>query len=148
MKLSNTNAKILLVEANRIIEKYADSDATKIVEKKDFNFMCYPPNCGFSDAEKIELGKLDNNEALKSAWRKLFANNSATVLFHLFNIIDETGDPQGENSAWTGVKMIDLEPNKDLEPAEDFLHDMFFDTYWDWREKRGEKGWKLDTYED
>ena len=110
MKLSNTNAKILLVEANRIIEKYADSDATKIVEKKDFNFMCYPPNCGFSDAEKIELGKLDNNEALKSALRKLFANNSATVLFHLFNIIDETGDPQGENSAWTGVKMKNMIP--------------------------------------
>ena len=26
-------------------------------------------------------------------------------------------------------------------------HDQFFESYWEWRERRPDPGWKLDTYE-
>lgn len=146
MKLSNTNAKTLLLDIHQDIEEYADTLVTNIFDKKDFSFLTYPPNNGLTELEIEELKKLDNNEHLKSALRKVIADNSAGIIFNMLNLFDGTGFPKNDNDDWTGLKVIDEEPNENSEPVDDWLHDKFYETYWDWKKIRGDKNWKLDTH--
>lgn len=144
MELSNINAITLLLDTHQDIEEYADTLATNILDKRDFN-LTYPPNCGLTELEIAELEKLDNNEHLKNALRKIVADNSAGIIFNMLNLFDGTGFPKNDNGDWTGLKVVDEEPNEKDEPVDDFLHDKFFETYWDWMKIRGDKNWKLDT---
>ena len=68
MKLSNKNAMALLLDLNQDIEEFADYSVKSIIEDKNFEFLSYPPNCGFTEPEKAELDKLGNNEHLKNAY--------------------------------------------------------------------------------
>ncbi len=148
MELSNTNINTLLLDTHQDIEEYADTLVTNILEKKEFNFLTYPPNCGLTELEIAELKKLDNNEHLKNALRKVIADNSAGIIFNMLNLFDGTGFPKNDNNDWTGLKVIDEEPNENSEPVDDWLHDKFYETYWDWKKIRGDKTWKLDTHEE
>ncbi|WAC39841.1 hypothetical protein [Pedobacter sp. SL55] len=148
MDLSNNNAKTLLLDTHQDIEEYADTLVTNILDKKDFNFLTYPPNCGLTELEINELKKLDNNEHLRNALRKVIADNSAGIVFNMLNLFDGTGFPKNDNDDWTGLKVIDEEPNENSEPVDDWLHDKFYETYWDWKKIRGDKKWKLDTHEE
>jgi hypothetical protein len=147
MELSKNNALALLLDLNQDIEEYAEITVRNIVEERNFDCLLYPPNCGFSDEEKSELRKLDNNEHLKNAFRKILADNSAGVIFNMLNLLDGTGSPKKMYSEWTGVLLVDEEADKEAEPFDDTLHDGFFEAYWEWRKLRGVKKWKLDTYQ-
>jgi hypothetical protein len=148
MELSNKNVLALLLDLNQDIDEYAEATVKNIVEDKNFDFLTYPPNGGLTDLEKQELNKLDNNEHLKNALRKVIADNSATLIFSMLNIIDGTTDPKHMFTEWTGVKLVDQQETKDTEKFQDMLHDSFFETYWEWEKIRGNKNWKLDTYEE
>jgi hypothetical protein len=148
MELSQTNAKALLFDLNQDIQEYAEATVNAIIEKRNFDNVTYPPNGGLTDLEKAELYKLDNNSHLKNALRKVLADNTAGVIFNLLNLLDGTGSPKHYYDDWTGVKLIDEEASEDTEPFDDTLHDTFFETYWDWKKVRGDKSWKLDTYEE
>ena len=147
MELSNINAEILFIDTHQNIEGYADSVVTKIFDEKKFDFLSYPPNCGFTELEKRELMKIEANEHLKNALRKILADNSASIVFRILNVIDGTGDPESKYEQWSGVKLIDDEANENSGPVDDFLHDKFYETFWDWKEIRPNKSWKLDTLE-
>ena len=148
MGLSKENAIALLLDINQDIEEYAEATVKKIVEDKKFNFLTYPPNAGLTDAEVAELNKLSNNDNLKSALRTIIADNAAGVIFNMLNLLDGTSSPKLKFDDWTGVKLVDEDVNADSDSFDDTLHDSFFDIYWDWRELRGQKSWKLDMYED
>ena len=94
MELSNNNALALMLDLNQDIEEYAEATVKNIIEDKNFDFLTYPPNSGLTDLEKQELNKLDNNEHLKNALRKVIADNSAGIVFNMLNIIDGTTDPK------------------------------------------------------
>lgn len=147
MKLSHKNAIALLLDLNQNIEEYAEVIVKNIIEEKNFDFLTYPPNNGLTELEKEELSKLDNNEHLKNALRKIIADNSAGVIFNMLNLFDGTGTPKLHYDNWSGVKLIDEEPQADTEEFNDTLHDSFFETYWEWRKLRIDKKWKLDTYD-
>src|SRR5882724_2585302 len=146
MKLSNNNAIALLLDINQDIEEYAEATVKSIVEDKNFNFLTYPPNAGLTEPEKAELNKLDNNDDLKNALRKIIADNTAGVIFNMLNLFDGTGYPKLRSNDWKGIKLVDEKENNGSDPFNDTLHDSFFETYWDWKKLRGEKPWKLDTY--
>ena len=148
MELSNKNALALLLDLNQDIEEYAEATVKNIIEDKNFDFLTYPPNNGLTDLEKQELNKLDNNENLKNALRKVIADNSAGIIFNMLNLFDGTGSPKYMYNEWTGIKLIDEEPNENESEFQDTLHDSFFETYWEWKKIRGVKNWKLDTYEE
>ena len=148
MELSNKNALALLLDLNQDIEEYAEATVKNIIEDKNFDFLTYPPNNGLTDLEMQELNKLDNNEHLKNALRKIIADNSAGIIFNMLNLFDGTGSPKQMYNEWTGVKLIDEEPNENEPEFQDTLHDSFFETYWEWKKIRGDKNWKLDTYEE
>ena len=144
MELSDKNASALLLDLNQDVEEYAELTVKNIIEDKNFDFMTYPPNSGLTDFEKQELNKLDNNEHLKNALRKVIADNSAGVIFNMLNLFDGTGSPKIMYAEWTGVKLVDEEPDKNEPKFQDMLHDSFFETYWKWKEMRGNKNWELD----
>ena len=147
MELSQPNAKALLFDINQDIEEYAEATVKNIIEDKNLDSLTYPPNCGLTDLEKAEISKIEDNEHLKNALRKILADNTAGVIFNMLNLLDGTGSPKQYYDDWTGVKLIDEVPNEKKEPFNDTLHDSFFETYWEWRKIRGDKGWKLDTYD-
>lgn len=148
MELSNSNAIALLLDLNQDIEEYAEATVKNFIEDKNFDFLSYPPNNGLTDLEKAELNKLDNNEHLKNALRKVIADNSAGIIFNMLNLLDGTGSPKLHYENWTGVKLIDEELQADTEQFNDMLHDSFYETYWEWKKLRGNKKWKLDTYDE
>jgi hypothetical protein len=148
MKLSNKNAIALLLDVNQDIEEYAAATVKNIIEEKNFDCLTYPPNNGLTDLEQAELKRLDNNEHLKNALRKVLADNTAGVIFNMFNLIDGTTDPKLYGHKWTGVKLVDQENQDDEKEFMDTLHDCFFETYWEWKKLRGTKSWKLDTYDE
>ena len=140
MKLSEANRRTFLVAANQSVEIHATAYADDLLRGQNIE-LNYPPNGGFTAQETQALKLLEGNEALHSALRKVLADCAAGVVFDLFNHIDGTTDPnQGE---WAGVMLVD-KPGDDEEHRE-FLHDDFFDAYWDWREIRPDKTWCLDT---
>lgn len=143
--LSTENQNILLTNCHRFIEENAVATTQYLVDKKVNQVLFYPPDCGLNEAENAAIASIDwGNNALQSALRKILANNSASVLFDLFNIIDGISEPDED---WTGVHIIDNTAENETENR-DFLHDEFMATYWDWRTKRTETAWKLDTYGD
>ena len=148
MKLSNKNAMALLLDLNQEIEEFADYSVKSIIEDKNFDFLTYPPNCGFTELEKGELNKLGNNEHLKNALRKIIADCSSGVIFNMLNLLDGTGSPKNYYDDWTGVKLIDELTGENQDEFNDMLHDSFFENYWEWRKIRGNKEWKLDTYDE
>jgi hypothetical protein len=91
------------------------------------------------------LKSLAGNEILRNTLRKVLASNSATVIFELFNIIDGTGDPDPELGEWSEVMLIDR-PD-DFDDYYEFLHDNFYETYWNWRKMRN-SNFKLDLLDD
>ena len=146
MKLSHTNARALLIDLNQNIEEFAEYSVKSVIEDKNVEFLSYPPNGGFTDLEKAELDKLSNNENLKNALRKIIADSTSGVIFNLLNLFDGTGSPKHYYDEWTGIKLMDEEPQENEEEFKDMLHDSFFETYWEWRKIRGDKKWKLDIY--
>jgi hypothetical protein len=119
-----------------------------LVEDKNFDFLTCPPNNGLTDLEKAELNKLENNEYLKNGLRKIIADNIAGVIFNMLNLFDGTGSPKHMYNDWTGIKLVDEEPNEDEDELKNTLHEKFFETYWEWKKIRTNKNWKLDTYEE
>ncbi|WP_431127612.1 hypothetical protein [Flagellimonas flava] len=146
MELSERNAKILMLDIHQDIEEYANATVEQILDNKEFDFLPYPPNGGLTENEICALKKLENNPDLKSGLRKIIADNTAGVLFNLFNLIDGTGHPKNDDkNEWNDLKLVDEDWNENEEVVDDWLHDKFFASYWDWKDKRTETEWKLDN---
>lgn len=141
MKLSEENRMSLLVSIHQMIEEQANFTVNDIENKRINQLINYPPNGGLTESEKNELSKLTLNPDLKSALRKVLASNTADVFFSFLNIIDGTIDPTVEYGEWGEVMLVDFNEENEIESM---LHDNFYGSYWDWKEKRSNPGWKLD----
>jgi hypothetical protein len=142
--LSESNRNIFLVELNKAIEDAAEDDSKNILQQNFDSLAVYPPNGSFTDEEKVALRSIASVPNAESALRKVLANASASVIFNMLNLIDGTSDPESED--WTGVTLVDADTVGD--PPYAMLHDDFYEKYWDWRKARGDKGWRLDMYDD
>ncbi|OEK04222.1 hypothetical protein [Roseivirga misakiensis] len=145
MKLSDHNNKTLKLALHQSIENYADYSANLLSKGNIEDSIIYPPNGGLTNEERHSLKQLSKIPHLKSALRKVLADNAAQVVFDLFNHIDGTTDPDEALGEWTGVSLVDK--TDDIEENDEMHHDNFLDTYWDWRALRTNQSWKLDLYE-
>ncbi len=145
MKLSEENKKTLLVSIHKMIEEYANHTANDIEHNRIERLINYPSNGGLTDVEKEEITKISGNSDLKSALRKVIASNTAEVFFSFLNIIDGTSDPEIEYGEWTEIMLVDFNEENEVDSM---LHDDFYGTYWDWKEKRNNTNWKLDLIDD
>jgi hypothetical protein len=141
MTLSEENKNSLLVSLHKMIEESANYSVNDIQHNRAQQLINYPPNGGFTANELAELNKLAGNAVLRSALRKVIANASADVVFGLFNQIDGTSDPDIEVGEWSEVMLVDY--SDEYEP-ESMLHDEFYDTYWDWIDRRKSSEERLD----
>ncbi len=57
-------------------------------------------------------------------------------MFHLLSIADGIVDPPD-------IEQVSAD---DETAAEIMLHDGFYESYWTWRRRRPDPGWRLDTY--
>lgn len=146
MKASEHNIETLMLSLHMKIEEYSEYLSTQINNGNPIEHVTYPPNNGFTIEEIDSLRLLSSNQTLKSALRKLLADNIAGVLFDFFNYIDGTGDPEGKLGKWTELSFIDK--TDEIEPPIEMLHDKFYETYWNWRKIRPNQEWKLDNYEE
>ncbi len=134
MSLSEKNVKILMLHLHQKIQEYANYAVSKIIEDKAFDIIDYPPGDQFSDSEIKALKELKNDIHLKSGLTKLIADNSAAVLFDLFNILDGTVEPYSDDEEWSGLKLVNVEPEVNEIEFTAMLHDDFFSTYWDYKD--------------
>ncbi|MFT2010213.1 hypothetical protein ACMA1I_16175 [Pontibacter sp. 13R65] len=144
MELSEDNKKALLLSVHKAIEEFAGDTTDNLFHNRTNMLISYPPNGGLTESEKEALGQLKESEVLKSALRKVIASTTADVFFDFFNIVDGTTEP--DTGIWSEVLIID-KPN-DFEEYREFLHDSFFETYWDWKEIRNNTNWSLDLSEE
>ena len=98
-----------------------------------------------TESEKAEISKLSGNPILKSALRKILASNTSDVFFGFLNILDGTSDPIIEYGEWGEVMLVDFDEENEMDSM---LHDDFYGTYWDWKEKRKNADWKLDLLDE
>ena len=142
MQLSENNRHTLLLAIHQSIEEWSTGSANDLFQSSTIDLE-YPPNGGFTTEETEALKVLQGNSVFQSAMRKVLASCASGVVFNMLNLIDGTSDPK--HGDWDGVSLVDK--SEDAADAE-FLHDDFFDVYWDWREIRPDKTWCLDTLPD
>ena len=132
----------LFIEIHRAIEDAAGRTAAAL--RAGAVDLAYPPNAGLSLAEQLALQSLTVSHDLESALRKVLADAASSPMFQLFALLDGVGAPEEYDDEWLGLVLS--KPRGDEEQGE-MLHDEFFGTYWDWRERRPDPGWRLDTYD-
>jgi hypothetical protein len=134
--LEGIDRHTLFHELHRSIEESA-SVAAGHLSRGSYD-LTYPPNCGLSADEVAALQALPKSAALESALRKVIADAAAYPLFHLLSLADGVADPP----------IITDVPKDGHATADLMLHDGFNESYWDWRQRRPDPGWRLDTYTD
>ncbi|MDH3711393.1 MAG: hypothetical protein OER04_15975 [Cyclobacteriaceae bacterium] len=132
MQLSDQNRKTLLTDLHRIIQEQTHHAIEKIFDSPLEDRSIYPPDVSKTAEEMQILAELPDNPNLRSALEKVFKDNTATVLFRFFSIIDRVGYPDPHSGTWAPITMVDL-PEQHEQDID--LHDNFFETYWDWKEK-------------
>jgi len=128
MRLSDHNLLALLLEIHKNIENDTKAAVNIIFSESVDNLLAYPPGIEFTDAERDELRRLNDNPALRRALRKLLASHAAEAIFSLFSLIDGTIDPT--HADWSGIRLVDDHGDDYRE----MLHDRFLETYWDWEQ--------------
>ncbi len=130
MKLSEDNSKAILLDIHQDISDVAEHSVSIIFDANQ-NSLTYPPNVELTAEEIAALKTIVPTDFLRSALKKILSDNSAGVIFNLLNNIDGTTDPKNGSDNWTGVKLVDLNQDED---SANFLHDKFYETYWDSQE--------------
>ena len=140
--LSPAQRDALFLEVHRTIEEAARDAVDALAPAGEPPVLSYPPSAGLSSEERAALAGLAATPETASGLRKLIADAIATTFFRFFNLLDGTGDPTYlDDGVWPPFELVESESGE-------VLHDHFFESYWAWRERRPDPGWRLDTYED
>src|SRR5262249_29508363 len=135
----------ILVDMHRAIEAAATEVSRAVTDGSSLE-LTYPPNAGFTSAERSALAELNASGALVSALRKVVANAAAAPLFRLFATLQGVADPPDLNEPWLGATLTQASDEASNATSESMLHDELFETYWRWRAQRPNPGWCLDTW--
>jgi hypothetical protein len=140
--LSPAQLDALFIEVHRAIEDSARYATNPLVPDGKLPRLTYPPNGGLSDEEREALAGLASRPEVVSGLRKLIADAIASPMFTFLNLLDGTGDPLHLTADdWPGFELIETET------GEQMLHEHFFESYWAWRARRPDPGWRLDNYD-
>lgn len=141
--LADAKREALLVEVHRAIEEAATQAAEAIAGVTPVPDTAYPPNGGLSKAEASLITAGARGAEAVGAIRKIIADAAAVPLFRLFALIDGVGDPDEWNGNWLPLELCEAPEDAD----QPMLHDELFESYWAWVERRGDRGWRLDSAE-
>jgi len=141
--LTDVQLEALLVEAHRAIEEAATQAAEVIAGVRAVPDLAYPPNGGLTEAEASLVNAGMRGAEAVAALRKIVADAAAAPLFRLLTLIDGVADPEDWKGNWLPLDLRDA-PEETDQPM---LHDALFESYWAWVERRGDRGWRLDSAE-
>ncbi len=133
--LKDIDRNALFHEMHRSIEEAATVAVNQLTAGEPQ--LTYPPNHGLLPDELAALDAIPKTPAMERALRKLIADAAAYPIFHLLCLTDGVSDP-------TEVSDVD---ERDRVAAAMMLHDGFYESYWAWRRRRPDPGWRLDAYE-
>lgn len=133
--LDEIDRHALFHEMHRSIEESATAAVAQLMA--GVPELSYPPNYGFLPDEIAALTSIPKTSAMERALRKLIADGAAYPLFHLMNLADGV----------VGVPQVGNVLDRDRTAVDIALHDGFYESYWAWRRRRPNPGWRLDTYE-
>lgn len=134
-KLNGKNLLELMVYLHNRIDESVGWTFDSINNGKIKDMISYPPGVEISDKELKILQDVIGNEEVKSALKKVMINNAMYPLFDLFNFIDGTGNIPDAEYDWIELIECKYEDIEKIEDREDFLHDLFFETFWEWNER-------------
>jgi hypothetical protein len=143
--LNDKQREALFLAVHREIEAAATKAARVIAGRSPGGDLAYPPNGGLTAAEGGALASVSLVPEAEAAVRKVVADAAAAPLFSLLSLLDGVTDPEGFEGPWGAFHVA---PATDTEYESLMLHDVFFDTYWLWRDRRPDPGWSLDTHPD
>lgn len=127
-----------MIAIRKMIEEYSNHLASELANGSLEDQVTYPPNTKFADKELVSLQLLASNQHLQSTIAKLVANNTASVFFDFFTLIDGTSDLDETLGEWTELAFVDK--TDDIEPTDEMLGDKLYETYWQWRKLRPDAG--------
>jgi hypothetical protein len=149
MKLSEQNRDALLLDIHLQIEIEVERAFKSLANPTGIYIINYPPNGGFTEEEINYIKKMDvDDRVFKNIIRKIIADAIGTSFCAFFSNIDGTGDPDSRFGDWRGVNLVDSDCadfEEYNEKYESLMH-KFFDLYWNWKNLRDPKEWKLDNY--
>ncbi len=133
--LEDIDRHALFNELHRSVEQSATAAVEQLMT--GIPDLAYPPNHGFLPDEVAALASIPKGPAMERALRKLIASAAATPIFDLLCLVDGVADaPELADVLESDSTAVDL-----------MFHDGFYDSYWAWRRRRPDPGWRLDTYE-
>jgi hypothetical protein len=134
--INPTNRLTLMLALHEDINNVA-SYVTEFIMSGNFK-PTYPPNEELSLEERDALSALKAIPSIESALKKVIRDVASSPLFLLFTYLDGVTEPTDDES-WSGVALIDMPEDEAFDEelsSEEMLHDNFFGTYWDWKEKK------------
>ena len=141
--MTDEQRQAFFLDIHRTIEETATRTAAAL--RSGTLRLMYPPNGGFTSAEQEALGSLQVSPVLESALRKVIASASIGPLFRACTLLDGVANPHDFGGTWPVFSIREAGGDEGSVAS---LHDELFETYWRWREKRPEKSWRLDLYEE
>ena len=141
--LDDKQREALFVTVHREVEAAATKAAEVIAGQMARPDLAYPPNGGLTPAEGDALAAVSLGPEAQAAVRKVVADAAAAPLFAFLSLLDGVADPDRFDGSWGPFHIA---PATDAEYESLMLHDVLFDTYWLWRDRRPNPGWALDTY--
>ncbi|MEO2091977.1 MAG: hypothetical protein ABGY75_21190 [Gemmataceae bacterium] len=133
--LEDIDRHALFDELHRSVERSASAAVEQLLAGAPN--LAYPPNYGLTPDEQAALASIQKSPAMGSALRKLIASAAATPIFDLLCLVDGVAD----------AEMPQDVRESDATAVELMLHDGFYESYWAWRRRRPDPGWRLDTYD-
>jgi hypothetical protein len=133
--LEDIDRHALFHEMHRCIEESAAVGLQGLMADKPD--LAYPPNYGLLPDETDALRSIPKTAAMERALRKVIASATASPLFHLMCLADGVA----------GAHVLRDVTTQERTAAEIMLHDGFYESYWAWRRRRPDPGWRLDTHE-
>jgi hypothetical protein len=122
--------KALFAEMHAAIEEAAEA-AINSLGANGKPLPDYPPGIEINQDEVTELSKLELSTTTKSALKKIIKDACAYPCFHLCSLLDGVTEPNVfPINEWDGGSLF-YDDNDEL-----MLHDVFYESYWDYEEKR------------
>jgi len=143
--LDDKQREALFVDVHREIEVAAHRAAEAITGLRAVPDLAYPPNGGLTPQEANALRDHGADREAVSAIRKIIADAAAGPMFAFLSMLDGVADPSACGGPWGSFHIVAA---TEMEREHLMLHDVLFDTYWLWRDRRPDPGWRLDTFAD
>lgn len=127
------NTKALLIEVHELINQYSQ-EVNKSLKATSETIAW--DEFRLNNEEKKALKDLNLSEDSFNAIRKIVSDNMLKSYHDFFAIIDAVGDPEVIKSkeVWLGFKLQERTCEDD--DSDLFLHDLLYDTFWDWIENK------------